>query len=162
VIYCRNAGNELSYQVKDEKGCSAGQKKMVALLTSDPDVSDAFMAMADRRSFIQVFKQFADLPEDLADLEFVIKSHPRWDLSDFFRSLHLPENIRVLDSKASLMDLTERAWVIAMINHFGSATVHAIRSEKPILFLNSAGLFWPHTEWLAFPAGEVAEDVPSL
>jgi len=162
VLYCRNAGNELSYQVKDEKGCSAGQKKMVALLTSDPDVSDAFMSMADRRSFIQAFEQLADLPEDLADLEFVVKSHPRWDLSAFFRSLRFPANMRVVDPKASLVELTKRAWAIVMFNHFGSATVHAIRSEKPILFLNSAGLFWPHTEWLAFPAGEVVEDVPSL
>jgi hypothetical protein len=162
VLYCSNAGDELSYRVNNKRIFYGDEKKLVVILTCDPDVTETFMSMADRISFIKSFEQLTDPPEDLADLEFVIKSHPRSDLSSFFQHLHFPANMRIVDPKASLFELTKRAWAIAMFNHFGSATVHAIRAEKPMLFLNSAGLFWPHTEWLAFPAGEVVGDVSSI
>jgi hypothetical protein len=162
VLYCNNAGNELSYQPENVDISNADNKNIVAILTCDPDIEGTFMSTANRQAFLHTFEELEDLPEEFSDLEFVIKSHPRSDLSSFFHHLHFPANMRVVDPKASLFDLTEKAWVIIMVNYFGSAVVHAIKAEKPILFLNSAGSFWPHTEWLAFPAGEVVEDVSDL
>jgi hypothetical protein len=56
----------------------------------------------------------------------------------------------------------EKSWAVVMFNYFGSAVVPPILAEKPILFLNSAGLFWPLTDWFSFPAGEVVEDMAGL
>jgi hypothetical protein len=122
------------------------------------------MSTVDRRAFINSFTQLVDYPDDLADFEFLIKSHPRFNLSTLFLSLGIrSDHVTILDADVSLLDLLEKAWAVAMFNYFGSAAVLAIRAEKPILFLNSAGLFLPPgEEWLAFPAGEVVEDIPSF
>lgn len=162
VLYCGDAVNNLSYQINSRKQINDGQKRTVAVLTCDPTTYGSFMPMADRGVFIQAFFRLADLAKTQRDITFVIKSHPRWDLSALFQAIPFPSNVTVLDPKASVVDLVERAWVVVMFNHFGSAVVHAIEAEKPVLFLHSAGVFWPHTEWLAFPAGEVVQDVPGI
>ena len=119
--------------------------------------------MADRTQFIQAFRQMAEVPKDLTDLHFLIKTHPRLPLSGFFRNLRIQSSqMTVVDPQSSLVDLLNQTWAVIMFNHFGSAAVHAIRAGRPILFLHSAQLFWPLTEWLSFPAGEVVEDIPSL
>jgi len=164
ILYCRNAANELSYLPRKEKQFYTDQKKRVLILTCDPDIPEALMSTVDRRAFINSFTQLVDYPDDLADFEFLIKSHPRFNLSTLFLSLGIrSDHVTILDADVSLLDLLEKAWAVAMFNYFGSAAVLAIRAEKPILFLNSAGLFLPPgEEWLAFPAGEVVEDIPSF
>ncbi len=162
MLYCGDAVNTLSYQVNGGERIDDGRKRIAEGSHVRPDHFGSFMPMADRGAFIQEFVRLADLAETQREFTFVIKSHPRWDLSALFQAIRFPSNVTVLDPKGSVVDLTERAWVVVMFNHFGSAVVPAIETEKPLLFLHSAGVFWPRTEWLSFPAGEVVEDVPSM
>jgi len=163
ILMCRNAADELSYCAKPLKDFSYGPQKLVIILTGGPDFPETIMSMADRNKFLQAFSQLAEVPEDLTDLHFLIKAHPRLPLSSIFQTLGIQSSqMTVVDPQSSLVDLLNQAWAVIMFNHFGSAVVHAIRAGKPILFLNSAQLFWPLTEWLSFPSGEVVEDIPSL
>jgi hypothetical protein len=163
VLYCRNAANELSYPACSETPSMGGGKKPVLILSSEVEVDQTFLPYADRVAVMESFRRLKDVPEDLRDLEFFIKCHPRWNLTAMFRELGLQTpNLRVLDSRLSLLNLVEKSWAVVMFNHFGSAVLHAIRAEKPILFVNSAKLYWPCTEWLSFPAGEGVDDVAGL
>jgi hypothetical protein len=163
VLYCSNSANELSYQPSSAGPPLGSGKKAVLILSSNVEVDHTQMPMADRVAMVESFRRLKDVPEDLRDLEFVVKGHPRWNLSAMIREIDLPApTLRVLDSGLSLLELVEKSWAVVMFNYFGSAVVHAIRAEKPLLFLNSAQLYWPHTEWLSFPAGEVIEEVSGL
>ena len=163
VLYCRNTANDLSYTASFEVPPTGGGKKAVLILSCDVEMEQSLMPFADRVAVVEAFRRLKDMPEDLRDLELFIKGHPRWNLSVMIRELGLQTpNLRVLDSGLSLLRLVEKSWAVVMFNYFGSAVVHAILAEKPILFLNSAGLFWPLTDWLSFGAGEVVEDIASL
>lgn len=162
ILYCRNAADPLSY-APESAASPPHPDKVVMVLTADPDFPQALMPMANRKALIDAFARLADIPRDLAGLRLRIKSHPRWDLSALFAGLDLKANgVEILNPRSSLPECLSGAWAVVMFNHFGSAVVHAIEAEKPILFLDSAGLFWPHTEWRSFPAGEVAGDLPAL
>jgi hypothetical protein len=163
VLYCRNAANDLSYKASFEAPPMGGGKKSVLILACEVEAEKSLMPFANRVAVVESFRRLKDVPEDLRDLEFFIKCHPRWNLTVLFRELNLQTpNLRVLDSDLSLLNLVEKSWAVVMFNYFGSAVVPPILAEKPILFLNSAGLFWPLTDWFSFPAGEVVEDMAGL
>ena len=163
VRLCSNAADDLSYSRQPFADSFPERQRVVAVLTADPEVPETLMAMADRKEFWAACSQLAQVPEDLADFHFIVKAHPRLSLSGFFQNLEIPcSRLSVLEPQTSLPHLLKRAWAVIMFNHFGSAAVHAIRAGKPIFFLNSAGLYWPFTEWLSFPAGEVVQDVAAV
>ncbi len=73
-----------------------------------------------------------------------------------------PENLTLLDPSASVIELIEKAWVIVLGNRYGSVAVQAAMSGKPLIFLDSARLFWPYTNQVAFSAGEVVGDMETF
>jgi hypothetical protein len=125
VRYCRDAGNELSYETSPAEGPPAGPEKSVLILAAGVEVDRTALAYADRVAFLESFRRLMDIPADLRDLRFFIKGHPRWNLSAVFRALKVSSpNLTLLDSGLSLLDLVEKAWAVVMFNHFGSAVVH--------------------------------------
>jgi hypothetical protein len=160
ILYCRNAGNSLSYPAQSGHLSDPSGERIVAFLTAHPDYGGSIMPTADRRVFLDSLRAFSTVPRDLKDLSFVIKSHPRGDVTPLLRNgVLLRPNVKVLDPSDSVIELIERSWVIVLGNHYGSVAVQAAMSGKPLIFLDSAKCFWPYTEKIAFAAGEVVEDV---
>lgn len=163
ILYCHNAGNTLSYEVRPTRREDVSGKKIIAFLTAHPDYDGSMMPTADRRVFLGFLQSLSAVPSDLEQFSFAIKSHPRGDVTPLLRNGEgLHPSVIVIDPSSSVIDLIEKSWIIVLGNHYGSVAVQAIMSRKPLLFLDSARSFWPYTEKVAFPAGEVVEDMDHL
>jgi hypothetical protein len=138
--------------------------RMISILTAEPEAADCLMATANRHAFVDTLKGIVFPPEDLADLTFVIKSHPRSDISQWLRECMGSgvTNVRILDPSTSVMELLQTTWLTVICDHYGSVAVQAVLAEKPVIFLDSAAVFWPYTEKLAFAAGRVVESTSGL
>jgi hypothetical protein len=164
VLYCRNACNEVSYRPNSVGINSSQGRQIVAFLTAEPESADSFLLSVHRSAFVDAFAGILSPPDDLSDLEIVIKSHPRHDVSGLLRTLRVREspNVVILDPRASIMDLIRKSWIVVLCNHYGSVAVQAVMSSKPIIFFDSARNAFPYIEKLAYPAGELVEDIQSL
>jgi hypothetical protein len=122
------------------------------------------MATGHRHAFMDTLKRIFFPPTDLSDLQIVIKSHPRSDISVLLRECKGSgaPNVEVLDPSTSVIELLGSTWITVVCDHYGSVVVQAVWAEKPVIFLDSAKIFWPHTKKLAFSAGEVVEDISGL
>jgi hypothetical protein len=161
ILYCSNAGNALSYSAEPKHKYDYPDRRTVAFLTAHPDYAGSLMPTADRSAFLESLKSLLLLPPEFNDLTFVVKSHPRGDVTPLLRNgmAHKPANLILLDPAAPVVDLIEKAWVIVLGNHYGSVVIQAVMSGKPLIFLDSAKSFWPYTDKIAFAAGEVVEDM---
>jgi hypothetical protein len=164
VLYCKDAGNELSYAADETATLHTDEKRLVAILTFNPDIPGTLMSSVDRKTFLEGFHELFVPPGDFSDFHFVVKSHPRWDMSEFVRNVGIrpAANVEILNPHLSLVELLSRSWAVVMYNYFGSAVVHAISVEKPVLFVNTSKPFWPETEWFSFGAGDVFESFPAF
>lgn len=165
VWLCRNAANALSYTPKQVRAHPFSHKRLVAILVADEDLRGTLMAKINRAVFLDTLDALCAPTAEFADLDFVFKSHPRFDLSGLILDLHSRHhspNVSVLDSATSVTDLVANAWIVVLCNYFGSASVQAIESGKPVIFLNSAQNFWPGAECRALSAGRVVPDMPSF
>jgi hypothetical protein len=122
------------------------------------------MVPVHRANFLETWEEMFSPPLDLSDMDILIKSHPRSDISFLLKKLNVKEvtNVTVLDSSGSVKELMEKAWVVVLGNHYGGVVVQAIQSGKPLIFLETAKHFWPYMEKLAFEAGEVVESMENL
>ena len=161
VLFCHNAGNNLSYLCQPLDLQNGDHKKVIAVLTADPDYEGSLMPTADRRAFLEDFGKIYSLPPDLHGLNILIKSHPRGDVTPLLKNLfpNPPAHVVFANPLAPVNDLLVNAWVIVLANHYGGVVVQAVMSGKPLIFLDSAKSFWPYTEKIAFAAGEVVEDM---
>lgn len=160
ALLCRNGANTLSYAATI-KGGGQSSKRRVAMLVADEDIEDTLMAKMDRHKFVESFKALMLPPRALADLEFVYKAHPRYDLSPLLRKL-LPRettNVTILDPFTSLTDLLNESWMVVLCNYFGSASLTAVASSKPVIFLDAADHYWHGVSRLPFAGGQVVNSV---
>jgi hypothetical protein len=159
VLYCRNSSNRLSYVSKGSLSMPEPRQPIVAVLTAPATGNGSVMPWTDDTQFVSTLRALAKPPQDLSALDFIFKSHPRFDISSFLQKIAVARNLRILPAQASVTELLEKAWVIVVCNHYGSVVAEAAMTGKPILFLNSAHFFYPYIEESGFAAGEVVEDV---
>jgi hypothetical protein len=164
VFYCSNAGNDVSYTSHPMEDPFSHERRVISILTAEPDGADSLMSSAHRPIFLDTLAGLFSPPEDLSDLEMAIKSHPRSNISALLRKYREAGtgHVSVLEASASVIELLQETWMTVVCNHYGSVVVQAILSGKPLIFLDSAKVFWPYTTKLAFSAGEVVDDVASL
>jgi hypothetical protein len=164
AMFCKNAGNDVSYNTNPLAISSIGDTPVITVLTAEPEAADCLMATGHRHAFMDTLKRIFFPPTDLSDLQIVIKSHPRSDISVLLRECkgRGAPNVEVLDPSTSVIELLGSTWITVVCDHYGSVVVQAVWAEKPVIFLDSAKIFWPHTKKLAFSAGEVVEDISGL
>jgi hypothetical protein len=163
VWFCGNGGNELSY-TPTQVTIGENGRRIIGILTAEPDSEGSLMVPVHRANFLETWKEMFSPPLDLSDVDILIKSHPRSDISLLLKKLNVKgtTNVMVLDSSSPVKELMEKAWVVVLGNHYGGVVAQAIQSGKPLIFLETAKHFWPHMDKLAFEAGEVVEDMAAF
>jgi hypothetical protein len=148
VIYCKNSSNRISYVPTPHNGLKKGDRPVVAILTAYPGADSVVTPLVDIDAFWSTLKSIASPPGEFSDLHFVFKSHPRFDVGPLLRGRISRPNVEIFGALGSVIDLLNEAWVIVICNHYGSVVVDSIATGLPILFLNSARLFYPSFESL--------------
>lgn len=155
----RNAANALSYTSAGELALKASPRR-VAMLVSDEDTEGTLMAKINRRAFLETFAELLKPPADVSAFQFVYKSHPRADVTMLLQGMTpLSENVIVLEPQRSVTDLIASAWLVVLVNYFGSASLEAALLGKPMLVLDTAGNYYPGRSRLPLESGEVIETV---
>jgi len=164
IIYVQNAGDTLSYEAHSVIVPAKSPRKIVAVLSADTDLPNMFMPVANRLAHADSLDAIRHPPSDLNELDFYLKLHPRYTLASFDNPAPNLEarNVFFVNPIASLIELLERSWAIVLLNYFGSGAVHALLAHKPIIFSNTAHLYWPNTEWLTMKGGVVVEKMSEL
>lgn len=162
MLYCQNTANRLSYTSNLSAVPKRDNQPIVAILTA-PSSADGFvMPWVDDGKFVTTLAALGSPPQELNLLDFVFKSHPRFDISSLLEKVIRAPNLLVWPPEAPVTELLEKAWVIVICNHYGSVVAEAVATGKPIIFLDSAHYFYPNVQKSAFKAGEVVEDGPTL
>lgn len=159
VMFCYDASNSLSYSAT-EKGTPPANANVVTILTAAPIDDERAMSTVDSRKFWEGLNELGRVPEDLGELDLVLKSHPRFDISRMVQARN--EAIRVSPANASVRELLEQSWVVVLWNHFGGVVVEAIQTGKPVVFVDTAGYCQPYLEFHAFEAGVVVHRTEEL
>ena len=162
ILYCRNSSNRLSYVANDSMSIPESHRPIVAVLTAPATGNGSVMPWTDDAQCVTTLKTLGNPSQDLSDLDFIFKSHPRFDISSFLQRVAVAPNVRVLPAQASVTELLEKAWVIVVCNHYGSVVAEAAMNGKPILFLDSAHFFYPYIDPMGFAAGEVVKDMDTF
>ena len=162
ILYCDDAANALSYRQDNHSPAATGRRRLVVLLTSSPTTDGLLLPIVDTGAFLESLSRLLQVPDDLADLHFVIKSHPRYDVLSLLRRNLETSPVEVFPATAPLSALLQEAWVIVLCDHYGSVAVEAAATGRPIIFLDSASFTYPGVDLLAFSAAEKVGDVPAL
>jgi hypothetical protein len=162
IRYCGNASNTLSYIPSGK--FPLPNEPIVALLSARPADQDGAMPLVDTSRFLETWKELAMPPFELAGLNLVVKSHPRYDLAPILRNTIVDKspNFHVLPGNAPLLELLGRTWVTVIVDHYGSVVTEAIIANKPVIFLETADYFVPKLDRIAWQAGEVISSVAEL
>ena len=163
IVYCRNASDALSYEVSAAGGPAAGTpaaggggRKRVALLTASPQVATGVMPLHELGPWVRTLLALARPPDELAEVEWVFKFHPRFDMSPHLEGLDLPANVRVVPATASVHELLAESWLAVLVEHVGGVGIDARLAGVPLVFLDSAHYRFPQVEPRNFEAEGVA------
>ncbi len=159
IRYCHNSSDSLSYQADPSLHINSGKRPLVAMLTASSTIGKFLTPIMDIAEYSRTLRALASPPPELSGLDFAFKSHPRFDISRPLADALEQPNVRVVPPTASVTSLLEDAWLVVVFNHYGGVVVDAIASGKPIIFVDSAGYFFPRVETLGYEAGEVVHTV---
>ena len=162
VIFAQDASNRLSYEPSPTRPAASRRARIVAVLTSSPSMEGLALPTVDIETFVATLRDLAAPPGDLRGLSLLLKSHPRFDLSPLLRDLFAGSDVEIYPAQAPVTDLVADAWVIVVCNHYGSVVAEAAATGKPVIFLDSAGFYYPGVETLAFAAGRRVGSVGEL
>ncbi|MEM7586225.1 MAG: hypothetical protein AAF560_22730 [Acidobacteriota bacterium] len=162
VLYCRNASDSLSYQPDAPSLTPSDSRPLVAMLTASSTLGVHLLPMVDTGELDRTLRALANPPEELSGVDFAFKSHPRFDISQPLQHCVGSPNVRVLPATASVTELLEAAWLVVVFNHYGGVVIDAAMAGKPILFLDSAGYFYPHVKTQGFESGTVVDSVEAF
>jgi hypothetical protein len=161
IIYCRDSSNRISYVPTPNNALKKRDRPVLAILTAYPGADSVVTPLVDIDAFWSTLKSIASPPGEFSDLHFVFKSHPRFDVAPLLQDRISQPNVEIFPALGSIIDLLNQAWVVVICNHYGSVVVDSIATGLPILFLNSARLFYPNFESLG-EAGESISGMPAF
>lgn len=148
VVHCHNASDTLSYAIDDIAPSIDGPRgrRRIALLTASPQFQLFAMPLHQLGPWGRALDDLCQPPADLADIEWVFKFHPRFDLTSHLDTVATAPNVAVYPSKASVHELLAECWLAVLVNHFGGVGVDARLLGVPVVFLDSAGYYYPRTD----------------
>lgn len=162
VLYCRNSSDEVSYKVTKDRHPDLPKGLVIALLTAAPGFHRQAMPFYESGEYLRSLRELSQPPEDLRELTFVWKFHPRFDLSHLLEELDLPPNVGVFPSTASIKDLISDSWLCALVNHFGGVAADVAAEGRPLIFLDSAGYCFPFVQPSGLTSMKILETVDSF
>jgi hypothetical protein len=121
------------------------------------------MMLARPRAQLDAIKTVGSIPKEiLPKVSLYIKTHPHWPDIELFKATGRDLTAKVLPPDTELGPLLSRVDLVVALNYYGSALIHVLRKEKPVVF------FWTDrgSEWLNFskfflaagPCVETAEE----
>ncbi len=147
IVRCHNASDTLSYAIDDAQPPILPAKgRRIALLTASPQFHLFAMPLHQLGPWNDTLTALCQPPPDLADLEWVLKFHPRFDLTPHLETLTPGSNVTVYPAKASVHELLADCWLAVLVNHYGGVGVDARLLGVPVVFLDSASYYYPHTD----------------
>jgi len=162
VLYCRNACDRLSYPVSEDAAPPGDGERVVAVLTASPHFGGRAMPMLDVGRYARTLRALLRPPAEVAGLDFRLKFHPRFDLSHLLAPEEMAGNVGIFPTLGSIRELLARSWVTVLFDHFGGAAVDAAEAGAPVIFLDSAGYFYPRVEPADLTAAVRVEGVEEL
>ena len=146
VVACHDACDVLSYQVDSSEVRSSGDRRRVALLTAAPQLQHSAMGLHELGPCADALRRLCLPPEDLDDLDWVFKFHPRFDITRALEGYRRSENVEIYPATASVHDLLADCWLAVLVNHVGGVAVDARLAGRPLLFLDSAHYCYPNVD----------------
>ncbi len=163
ALICENASDVLTYEVTTDAEVPAGRgERIVALLTAAPHFHLFAMPLHECGECFRTLRALSAPPDDLREFDLVWKSHPRFDLSTLLHDVDLAPNVRIYPASASVSKLIAESWICILVNHFGGVAVDVATAGKPLLFLDSAGYYYPRVEPSTLEAMERVGGVDEL
>jgi hypothetical protein len=163
VLYCRNARDPLGYPVSEGVAPPADGERVVAVLTASTHFGGRAMPMLDVGRYARTLRALLLRPPgEVAGLTFRLKFHPRFDLSHLLAPEEMAGNVEIFPALGSIRELLARSWVTVLFDHFGGAAVDAVDAGAPVIFLDSAGYFYPRVEPADLTAAVRVEGVKEL
>lgn len=140
VFHCRNASDDLSYQVTASTppiGLAGGMRR-IALLTASPQFQSHAMPIHEIGPWIETIEALCEPPEDLEDVQWIFKFHPRYDLTQHVERRGRADNVLICPATASLHEVLSDCWLAVLVNHIGGVGIDARLADVPIAFLDAA------------------------
>lgn len=147
VLFCHNASDHLSYQVTGSAPLTnIGKTRRVALLTASPQFPTFVMPIHEIGPWVETIEALCKPPEDLQDIQWVFKFHPRFDLTHHLETFDCSDNVQVYPPTASLHELLADCWLAVLVNHVGGVGIDARLAGVPLVFLDSANYHYPKVD----------------
>lgn len=143
VLYCHNASDTLSYDVLERPVPSGPERKRVALLTASALLGREVMPLHELGPWVRTLRDLLAPPVELAEIEWVFKFHPRFDVGRQLAASDLPANVRFYPATASVHDLLAESWLAVLVNHVGGVGIDARLAGLPLILLDSANYRYP-------------------
>ncbi|HEY6329860.1 MAG TPA: hypothetical protein VI756_11030, partial [Blastocatellia bacterium] len=162
VVYCQNSSNPISYVATERPALKNGTRPIVVVLTALSTLDGLVMPDVDIKAFWSTINSIIEPPPEFSDLHFVIKSHPRFDITPLLDGRISQDNVEIFPALGSVTQLLNQAWVIVICNHYGGVVADSMASGVPLLFLNPARFFYPNFDPVGEQAGESVADMAAF
>ncbi len=157
VIYCKNSINRLSYNCGQTN--EKNKNKYISILVTETGSSNLLISLYDNLSAVKTFQSLCTPPSDFDNMEFIFKSHPRFDLSPLISNFHKKKNVSVISPSVSIKEIVKNARINIVCNHYGGEVAECIIAEKPVIFLDTADFCYPDLQKPGHKAGMVVKDM---
>ncbi len=162
VVYCSNAVNRLTYKTTSRAEFNHKTGLRVALVTGSATVPKFWLPWLNIDAFYKMLGTVAQPPSDLDTVQFWFKGHPRFDMSHVLHDFALRPNFHIYPASESIHMLLEHADVIVLCGAMGSVFADAITTGKPLVFFNSAQVYFPRLDTTPYRAGVVVTEQTEL